>query len=59
MEIWELHQLWIRNPIGQAFSQLAQNTVSEVNKRNAEADPTIKVEIDPATMVKTYKPNSV
>ncbi len=45
--------------IGQAFSQLAQNTVSEVNKRNAEADPTIKVEIDPATMVKTYKPNSV
>jgi len=44
--------------IGQAFYELAQNTVVEVKKRNAELGPTAKVEIDPATMVKTYNPKS-
>lgn len=44
--------------IGQAFYELAQNTIVEVKKRNAELGPTAKVEIDPATMVKTYNPKS-
>ncbi len=44
--------------IGMAFKELAEKLVVEVEKRNATADPTKRVEIKSNTQFKEYKPNN-
>ena len=43
--------------IGQAFLELTKNMMDEVDRRNKEAKPTKRVEIDTSTMFKAYNHN--
>lgn len=47
-------------PLGLAFNELARNVVAEVDKRNAEQDPTKRVEIKTGgdSQFKQYNPNA-